>query len=150
MRSRLRFSYPDDPFTSMFRWPTENSPSSTRRAVETVKRNGTSSDGGTPNIGGSGAIAGIVIAAVAILVAIVVAWWRPKQVLWVITCGLCGRKHRTPRDEQQNFHRASHIETSQPPPAYSLNSSSNNLNFGNGNWQQNAQFGVHNSYREHT
>lgn len=46
-----------------------------------------------------GVIAGIVIPAVAMVVGVIVAWWKPQQVLYCITFGRHGDKHskRTPK-----------------------------------------------------
>ena len=59
-----------------------------------------------------GEIGGIIVAAVTILVAIVVGWWKRHQVLWLFTCGLCGYRHSvwpqpvysSPSEHQLNNH----------------------------------------------
>lgn len=56
----------------------------------------TSSPPPSKNDGGAklsaGAITGIVIPVAAMIVGIIAAWWRPHQVLWIVSCFMCGSR----------------------------------------------------------
>ena len=46
-----------------------------------------------------GAKAGVAVSCIAIVVGVVVGWWKKHQVLWLITCGKRGHK-RSDRSQQ--------------------------------------------------
>lgn len=64
-----------------------NNPSHTDGADSS---NNSSNKGGKLSVG---EIAGIAVPIVAIIVAVVVGWWKRHQVVWCFTCGWRGHKH---------------------------------------------------------
>jgi hypothetical protein len=57
-----------------------------------------------------GAIGGLVVASVAVVVALIVGWWKRHQAAWFFTCGACGDRHTVRHQSANHGHQLSRLD----------------------------------------